>query len=83
MTIMYTRNVIVQVVERHFIKGIRDIFSITKFFNADDETVEAIIAESPQVKEQRKALATQKQNLDEALTIIQRISTSNLPAADN
>jgi hypothetical protein len=65
----FTSNVITQVVERHLLQGLHDIFSWVKVNRMDERTVVAIAAENKETRDKRMALKAKKAAIEEARDI--------------
>ncbi|KAM0553334.1 hypothetical protein ACHAPJ_007347 [Fusarium lateritium] len=66
---IFTRNVITQVVERHLLLGMLRLFNPIEILRMQDSTIEAIAAESKEIRERRKTLQAQKKAIEEARSI--------------
>jgi hypothetical protein len=58
--------VITQVVERHLLQGLYNIFSSVKIFEMKEETVKVIAAENEATRQKRIALKARKVNIEES-----------------
>lgn len=72
---IFIRNVIYQVVERHLITGIRQMFASVGVHYMTDETVMAIAADDSVTRDARNALKLRKEKIQEAREICAEIQT--------
>jgi GTPase SAR1 family protein len=63
---IFIMNVITQVVERHLLQGLDDVFNPVKVWRMEDKSVEDIASENKQTKEKRLALKARKKAIEEA-----------------
>ncbi|KAI0185594.1 interferon-induced GTP-binding protein Mx [Xylaria flabelliformis] len=66
---VFLANVTTQVVERHIMKGLDDIFSPLEVAKLSDDTIKAIVAESEFITRQRDALTDKIRKLEEGREI--------------
>ncbi|OIW30107.1 dynamin family protein [Coniochaeta ligniaria NRRL 30616] len=72
---IFIRNVIYQVVERHLLMGIRQMFESVGVHNMADETIVAITADDAATREARNNLKMRKEKIQEAREICAEIET--------
>lgn len=65
----FIRNTIVQVIERHLLQGMYNIFESLHVLKMNEETILAIAAENKQTRERRVLLKSRKKAIEEAKDI--------------
>jgi GTPase SAR1 family protein len=70
----FISNVITQVVERHLLQGLYDIFNPVKVTRMTEQEVEDIALESIEIRERRVALKALKKNIQESLDACSNVS---------
>ncbi|KAK4184168.1 P-loop containing nucleoside triphosphate hydrolase protein [Podospora australis] len=65
----FIRNTITQVIERHLMQGMYDIFNSVSVLGLSKEVVEAIAAENKETRDRRQTLKVQKKAIEEAKDI--------------
>lgn len=63
----FTTNVITQIIERHLLQGLYDVFSPVKIDSLNNNTVETIAAESREIRDRRVNLRQKKKAIEESL----------------
>ncbi|KAK6812435.1 hypothetical protein RU639_011827 [Aspergillus parasiticus] len=74
---IFLRNIIVQVIERHLVYGLIDIFDQSHISTLDDEQIKEIAEESEEEQKTRDMLRDEKKRLDDCVRTIQNISWGN------
>ncbi len=59
-------NVITQVIERHLLQSLDEIFNPIKVWKMDDKSVEDIASENKETREKRLTLKARKKAIEEA-----------------
>ncbi|KAH8908577.1 dynamin family protein [Coniochaeta sp. PMI_546] len=72
---MFIRNVIYQVIERHLLMGIRQMFESVGVHNMTDETIVAITADDNATRDARNNLKMRMEKIQEARDICAEIET--------
>ncbi|KAH6671977.1 P-loop containing nucleoside triphosphate hydrolase protein [Halenospora varia] len=72
---VFIRNIIVQVIERHLMEGVRKLFDSSRATShtMSDETIKAIASESVETRERRTSLTNQEKKLAEAIQAIDNL----------
>lgn len=70
----FIRNTIVQVIERHLLQGMYNIFESLHVLKMNEETILAIAAENKQTRERRLLLKSRKKAVEEAKDICAALS---------
>lgn len=65
----FIRNTITQVIERHLMQGMYDIFNSVSVLSLSKQVVEAIAAENKETRDRRQTLKVQKKAIEEAKDI--------------
>ncbi|ROW06353.1 hypothetical protein VPNG_07515 [Cytospora leucostoma] len=69
----FIANVVTQVIERHIVRGLHDIFSPMVVVNMSDAKVESIVSEPPATKRQRVFLGDRIKKLEEGQDIFRGV----------
>ena len=65
----FISNVIVQVIERHIIHGLENIFDVAKLVEMDDKSVRTIAEEDQELKNRRSSLEQKLDSINEAYKV--------------
>lgn len=69
----FIANIVTQVIERHMVRGLHDIFSPLVVVNMPDAKVQSIVSEPPALKRQRVFLTDRVKKLEDGQEIFRDV----------